>query len=245
MGSQELSGKTALVTGSSRGIGKAIALALAEAGADVAINYWAHEQEAQDVCGKIKDLGRHCTAVRADVSSAPDVTRLVETVRRELGTVTILVNNAGIARTQTLDTITEQDWDALVNVNLRAPFLVTQAVVSGMRTARWGRIINISSTAAQLGGVVGPHYAASKAGLIGLTHYYASQLAKEGITANTIAPGPIRSDMSANLPQLNVSMVPLGRFGEPEEVAAVAVLLACNGFITGQTINVNGGRYMS
>ena len=114
-----------------------------------------------------------------------------------------------------------------------------------MRTAHWGRIINISSTAAQLGGVVGPHYAASKAGLIGLTHYYASQLAKEGITANAIAPGPIQSDMSANLPQLNASMVPVGRFGEPEEVAAVAVLLARNGFITGQTINVNGGRYMS
>jgi 3-oxoacyl-[acyl-carrier protein] reductase len=103
----------------------------------------------------------------------------------------------------------------------------------------------MSSAAAQMGGVVGPHYAASKAGLIGLTHYYASQLAKEGITANTIAPGPVRSDMSANLPQLNVNMVPIGRFGEPEEIAAVAVLLASNGFITGQTINVNGGRYMS
>jgi 3-oxoacyl-[acyl-carrier protein] reductase len=247
MGSAELIGKTALVTGSSRGIGKAIALALAKAGADVAVNYMAHEQEAQEVCGTIKGLGRRSTAVRADVSSASDVTRLVETVRRELGAVTILVNNAGIARTRTPDDITEQDWDVLVNLNLRAPFLVTQAVVAGMRTARWGRIINISSTAAQLGGVVGPHYAASKAGLIGLTHYYASQLAKEGITANTIVPGPVPSDMSANLPQLNVSMVPIGRFGEPEEVAVavVAVLLAGNGLITGQTINVNGGRYMS
>jgi 3-oxoacyl-[acyl-carrier protein] reductase len=245
MSSQELIGKTALVTGSSRGIGKAIALALAAAGADVAINYSARDREAQDVCGRIKDLGRRCTAVRADVSSASEVSRLIESVRRELGAVTILVNNAGIARTNTLDNITEQDWDALMNVNLRAAFLVTQAVVAGMRAARWGRIINISSTAAQLGGVVGPHYAASKAGLIGLTHYYASQLAKEGITANTIAPGPIRSDMSANLPQINVSMVPVGRFGEPEEVAAVAVLLAGNGFITGQTVNVNGGRYMS
>jgi 3-oxoacyl-[acyl-carrier protein] reductase len=245
MCSEELIGKTALVTGSSRGIGKAIALALAEAGADVAVNYSAHEQEAQDVCGRIKSLGRRCTAVQADVSSASEVSRLVETVRRELGAVTILVNNAGIARTQTITDITEQDWDAVMNINLRAAFLVTQAVVAGMRTARWGRIINISSTAAQLGGVVGPHYAASKAGLIGLTHYYASQLAKEGITANTIAPGPVRSDMSANLPQLTVSMIPVGRFGEPEEVAAVALLLASNGFITGQTINVNGGRYMS
>ena len=245
MGSQELIGKTALVTGSSRGIGKAIALALAEAGADVAVNYSAHEQEAQDVCSKIKALGRRCMAVRADVSQAADVSRLSETVRRELGSVTILVNNAGIARTHTLNDITEQDWDALMNVNLKAAFLVTQAVVSSMRTARWGRIINISSAAAQMGGVVGPHYAASKAGLIGLTHYYASQLAKEGITANAIAPGPVRSDMSANLPQLSVGMVPVGRFGEPEEIAAVAVLLASNGFITGQTINVNGGRYMS
>jgi 3-oxoacyl-[acyl-carrier protein] reductase len=245
MESQDLIGKTALVTGSSRGIGKAIALALAKAGADVAINYSTHEQDAQDVCVRIKGLGRRCTAIRADVSSASDVSRLVETVRRELGAVTILVNNAGIARTKTLDDITEQDWDVLVNLNLRAPFLVTQAVVADMRTTHWGRIINISSTAAQVGGVVGPHYAASKAGLIGLTHYYASQLAKDGITANAIAPGPVRSDMSANLPQLNVGMVPVGRFGEPEEVAAVAVLLASNGFITGQTINVNGGRYMS
>ena len=113
MGSAELIGKTALVTGSSRGIGKAIALALAKAGADVAVNYMAHEQEAQEVCGTIKGLGRRSTAVRADVSSASDVTRLVETVRRELGAVTILVNNAGIARTHTLDDITEQDWDAL------------------------------------------------------------------------------------------------------------------------------------
>lgn len=245
MASQELLGKTALVTGSSRGIGKAIALALAEAGADVAVNYREHDGEAQDLCGRIKGIGRRCIAVQADVSSASDVSRLAETVRRELGTVTILVNNAGIARTQTLDTITELDWDTLMNVNLRAAFLVTQAAVSGMRAARWGRIINISSAAAQLGGVVGPHYAASKAGLIGLTHYYASHLAKEGITANTIAPGPVRSDMAANLPQLNVSMVPVGRFGEPEEIAAVAVLLATNGYITGQTFNVNGGRYMS
>ncbi|HSB32846.1 MAG TPA: 3-oxoacyl-ACP reductase family protein [Nitrospirota bacterium] len=245
MGSRELIGKTALVTGSSRGIGKAIALALAEAGADVAVNYREHEGEAQDACGRIKGLGRRCTAVQANVSSASDVARLVETIRRDLGTVTILVNNAGIARTHTLNDITEQDWDALMNVNLRAAFLMTQAVVSGMKTARWGRIINISSTAAQTGGVVGPHYAASKAGLIGLTHYYASHLAKEGITVNTIAPGPVRSDMSANLPQLNPSMVPVGRFGEPEEVATVAVLLALNGYITGQTINVNGGRYMS
>ncbi|HET7318236.1 MAG TPA: SDR family oxidoreductase, partial [Nitrospirota bacterium] len=198
-----------------------------------------------DVCSRIKALGRQCTAVRADVSSASDVSRLVETVRRELGTVTILVNNAGIARTHTLNDITEQDWDSLMNVNLKAAFLVTQSVVSGMLTARWGRIINISSAAAQMGGVVGPHYAASKAGLIGLTHYYASHLAKEGITVNTIAPGPVRSEMSANLPQLNPSMVPVGRFGEPEEVATVAVLLALNGYITGQTINVNGGRYMS
>jgi 3-oxoacyl-[acyl-carrier protein] reductase len=113
-----------------------------------------------------------------------------------------------------------------------------------MRRKRWGRIINISSVAAQVGGVVGPHYAASKAGLIGLTHYYAAHLAKEGITVNAIAPGPVRTDMSTALPQLSESSIPVGRFGTPEEIASVAVLLARNGFITGQTINVNGGRYL-
>ena len=242
---QVLEGKIALVTGGSRGIGRAIAVALAETGADVAINYLRHEQEALDVLKTIEGLGRRCITVQADMSKADEVTRAMKTIERGLGRIDILVNNAGIARTVTLDSITERDWEELLHTNLTAPFLVTQAVLSGMREKKWGRIMNISSVAAQIGGIVGPHYAASKAGLIGLTHYYAAHLAKEGITVNTIAPGPVRTDMSAGLPQLTESMIPVGRFGTPEEVAAVAVLLATNSFITGQTINVNGGRYLA
>ncbi len=238
-----LQGKVALVTGASRGIGRAIALALAEAGADVAVNYVSHEHEALDVSKTIEGLGRRSVAVQADVSQAVEVKRSVKTIERELGEIDILVNNAGIARPSTIDTITEQDWEEVLTTNLTASFLVAQAVLPSMRRKRWGRIINISSAAAQVGGVVGPHYAASKAGLIGLTHYYAAHLAQEGITVNAIAPGPVRTDMSKALPQLSESAIPVGRFGTPEEIASVAVLLAQNGFITGQTINVNGGRY--
>jgi 3-oxoacyl-[acyl-carrier protein] reductase len=164
--------------------------------------------------------------------------------RQELGPITILVNNAGIGMVRSIEEITEQDWDEMLAVNLKAPFLVTQAVLPDMRTARWGRIIGLSSVAAQLGGVVGPHYAASKGGVIGLMHYYAAHLAKEGITANAIAPGPISTDMVAGLPGLRPEHIPVGRFGTTDEIAAVAVMLACNGYITGQTINVNGGRYL-
>ncbi|HUI45604.1 MAG TPA: 3-oxoacyl-ACP reductase family protein [Nitrospirota bacterium] len=235
--------KVALVTGASRGIGRAIALALAEAGADVAVNYIAHEHEALDVRKAIEASGHRSIAVQADVSQAAEVKRIVHTIEHDLGEIDILVNNAGIARPRTMDTITQQDWEELLTTNLSASFFVAQAVLPPMRRKRWGRIINISSVAAQVGGVVGPHYAASKAGLIGLTHYYAAQLAKEGITVNTIAPGPIRTDMSGALPQLSESVIPVGRFGTPEEIACVAVMLAHNGFITGQTINVNGGRY--
>jgi 3-oxoacyl-[acyl-carrier protein] reductase len=238
-----LEGKVALVTGASRGIGRAIALAFAEVGADVAVNYISHEHEALDVTKTIEGFGRRSIAVQADVSQAAEVMRIVKTIEQNLGEIDILVNNAGIARSRTIDTITEQDWEEALTTNLTASFLVAQAVLPSMRRKRWGRIINISSAAAQMGGVVGPHYAASKAGLIGLAHYYAAHLAKEGITVNAIAPGPVRTDMSAALPQLSESAIPVGRFGTPEEIASVAVLLAHNGFITGQTINVNGGRY--
>ncbi|HYA88130.1 MAG TPA: 3-oxoacyl-ACP reductase family protein [Nitrospirota bacterium] len=239
----ELTNKVALVTGASRGIGRAIALALAEAGADVAVNYVSHEHEALDVSKKIASLGHRSIAVQADVSRSAEVMRMAKTVEHDLGAIDILVNNAGIARPCTIDTITERDWEDLLTTNLTAPFLVAQAVLPSMRLKRWGRIINISSAAAQVGGVVGPHYAASKAGVIGLTHYYAAHLANEGITVNAIAPGPIRTDMSKALPALTESTIPVGRFGTPEEIAAVAVLLAQNGYITGQTVNVNGGRY--
>jgi 3-oxoacyl-[acyl-carrier protein] reductase len=241
--SSELNGRIALVTGASRGIGRAIALALAEQGADVAVNYRISGNAALEVCSMIREKGRRSIPVQGDVARASDVVRMVESVRGQLGPVTILVNNAGIGKMSTIDEISEEAWDETLTVNLKAPFLVTQAVLPDMRAAGWGRIIALSSAAAQLGGVVGPHYAASKAGIIGLMHYYAARLAKEGITANAIAPGPISTDMAASLPLLRPERIPAGRFGTAEEVARVAVMLACNDYITGQTINVNGGLY--
>lgn len=240
-----LKGKIALVTGASRGIGQGIALALAQRGADVAVNYRTNEEMAREVCSAIQALGRRCIPVQADVSRSAEVERLVESVHGELGKVSILVNNAGIGKARSLDEISESDWDETLTINLKSAFLVTQAVLPDMRAACWGRIISLSSAAAQMGGVVGPHYAASKAGIIGLTHYYAAMLAKEGITANAIAPGPIVTDLAAALPQLRPELMPVGRLGEVEEIAAAAVLLAENGYITGQTINVNGGRYLA
>jgi 3-oxoacyl-[acyl-carrier protein] reductase len=240
-----LNGRIALITGASRGIGRAIAIALGHRGADVAVNYRKNEDAAREVCARIRDEGVRALPVQGDVAQSDDVTRMMTVIRRELGPVAILVNNAGIGTVRTIEEMSRQDWDETVAVNLTAPFLVTQAVLPDMRTAGWGRIIGLSSAAAQVGGVVGPHYAASKAGIIGLMHYYASHLAREGITANTIAPGPVTTDMSAGLPQLRPDLLPVGRFGTVEEVAEVAVMLACNGFITGQTINVNGGRYLA
>ncbi len=170
---------------------------------------------------------------------------MVARIEAELGPVSILVNNAGISRPQPLDQITERDWDEILAVNLKSMFLVTQAVLPSMRKERWGRIINLSSVAAQLGGVIGPHYAASKAGCLGLTHSYAALLAKEGITVNAIAPALIETEMITSNPKARAEIIPVGRFGRVEETAEVAVMLARNGYITGQTINVNGGWYMS
>jgi 3-oxoacyl-[acyl-carrier protein] reductase len=173
------------------------------------------------------------------------VAQLVRTVEEALGPVDILVNNAGIARPQKIEEIAESDWDEILRVNLKSCFLTTQAVLPGMRARRWGRIVNVSSVAAQVGGVVGPHYAASKAGMHGLTHFYAAHLAGEGITVNAIAPALIDTDMVRANPEAKASRIPVGRFGAVDEVADVAVMLAGNAYITGQTINVNGGWYLS
>jgi len=240
-----LTGKVALVTGASRGIGRAVAVALAKAGADVAVNYRQRKEAALAAQAEIQSLGRRAIAVAADVSVAAQVTELSESVERQLGPVSILVNNAGITRPQPIDQITEQSWDEVLAINLKSVFLVTQAVLPKMRAARWGRIINLSSVAAQLGGVVGPHYAASKAGILGLTHSYALLLAKEGITVNAIAPALIETEMVTGNPNARADLLPVGRFGTTDEVADAAVLLASNGYITGQTININGGWFMS
>ncbi len=241
----DLKGRVALVTGASRGIGRDVALALARQGASVAVNYIRSEEAARKTAAEIRRLGSQCLEVRADVSKSDEVDQMMTAVARNLGEVEILVNNAGISRPQPLEEITERDWDEILQTNLKSVFLVTQAVLPSMRKRRWGRIINLSSVAAQLGGVVGPHYAASKAGIIGLTHSYANLLAKEGITVNAIAPALIATEMLLANPNARSDLIPIGRFGKVEEVTDVVLMLAANGYVTGQTINVNGGWYMS
>ncbi len=241
----DLSGRVALVTGSSRGIGRAIALRLAEAGADIAVNYRTRRADADAVQAQISGLGRRSISVQADVSKAECVRQLIREVESRLGGIGILVNNAGISVPKPFDEITEADWDEVLAANLKSCFLVTQAALPGMRERRWGRIINLSSVAAQVGGVVGPHYAASKAGMLGLTRFYASRLAREGITVNAIAPALIETEMVTSNPNARPDYIPIGRFGSPDEVAEVAVVLAKNAYINGQTIHVNGGWFMS
>ena len=240
-----MTGRIALVTGASRGLGRAVAVALARAGCDVAVHYREREADARATAAEVAAAGRRAAVVQADVSRAAEVTALVQAVEQQLGPIDILVNNAGATRPQKLEDITEQDFDDLLAVNLKSCFLVTQAVLPGMRARRWGRIINLSSVAAQTGGVVGPHYAASKAGVIGLTHSYAARLAKEGITANAVAPALIETEMVRSNPNARPDLIPVGRFGTVEETAEIVVMLAANGYVTGQTINVNGGWYMS
>jgi 3-oxoacyl-[acyl-carrier protein] reductase len=242
---KDLRDRVALVTGGSRGIGAAIAIVLAGAGADVAVNYRERADAANAVCGEIKKNGKKAIAVQADVSVAAEVKRMVAQVEVQLGAIDILVNNAAIAHPRKLEDITEAEWDEVLTVNLKSVFLVTQAVIGGMRQRKWGRIINLSSVAAQTGGAVGAHYAASKAGIIGLTHCCASAFIREGITVNAIAPALIETDMVTSNPNANPNLIPMGHFGSVDDVASAAVMLATNGYMTGQTVSVNGGWYMS
>jgi 3-oxoacyl-[acyl-carrier protein] reductase len=193
----------------------------------------------------VEQAGRRAVALAADLSDPDQAQSLVSLATQALGAVDILVNNAGINPSKPLADLTAKDWRETIDVNLSSVFYVTQAALPSMRERGWGRIIILSSVAAQLGGVIGPHYAASKAGLLGLMHGYASQLVKEGITANAIAPALVETDMLKGNDAITPDKIPVGRFGRPEEVASVAVMLAGNGYITGQTINVNGGWYMS
>jgi 3-oxoacyl-[acyl-carrier protein] reductase len=220
-------------------------LALARAGCDVAVNYRERRDDAESAVREIQKLGRRAIAIQADVSQGADVTELVHTVESQLGPIEVLINNAGKILIQPIEQMTEASWNDMLTSNLTSCFLMTQAVLPGMRARRWGRIINMSSVAAQAGSIVGVHYAASKAGMIGLTRSYARVLAKEGITVNAITPALVATEMVISNPVAKPDMIPVGRFGDIEEVADVALMLAGNAYITGQTINVNGGYYMS
>ena len=244
-GMKDLKNRVALITGGSRGIGAAIAIALARCGADVAVNYRERTDAAKAVCSEITGIGSKAVAAQADVSLAADVKRMIAEVEYSLGSIDILVNNAAIAIPRKFEEITPEEWDQILTVNLKSVFLVTQAVIGGMRKRKWGRVINLSSVAAQTGGAVGAHYAASKAGIIGLTHSCASSFVRDGITVNAIAPALIETDMVTGNPNASPSLIPMGHFGSVADVASVAVMLAMNEYITGQTLSVNGGWYLS
>jgi 3-oxoacyl-[acyl-carrier protein] reductase len=240
MSPSSLRGRTALVTGGSRGIGAAICRAMAEAGANVAINYRERAEDAERLAAELGIKGVRAAPFQADVSDGDAVAKLIAAVTSELGAIDILVNNAGIAITRGVDDLTEADFDRTILVNLKSAFLCTQAVLASMRARKWGRIVNISSGAARGAGAIGPHYNASKAGMEGLTRGYAARLVKEGITVNAVAPSLIETDMMKGQPNL-VSRIPLGRFGTADEVAKAVMLLVDNPYMTGQTIALSGG----
>jgi 3-oxoacyl-[acyl-carrier protein] reductase len=240
----ELGGRRALVTGGGRGIGRAVALALAQGGADVAINYRERAGDAEAVAETVRRLGRNALAVQADVSESAAVAALVGRVEQELGPIDILINNAGVAMRRGLEDLTEADFDRTIAVNLKSAFLCTQAALAGMRARRWGRVVNISSGAARGAGVVGVHYNASKAGMEGLTRGYAARLVKEGITVNAVAPSLIATDMLPSTAEA-AAKVPLGRLGLPEEVAQAVLMVIGNPYMTGQTVQVNGGMHFN
>ncbi len=239
----DLTSRVALVTGGARGIGRAIALALADAGANVAVNYRERADNARAVAEAIRAAGRRAIAIGADVSDSAAVTHMVNQIATELGPVDVLINNAGIAPIRTVEELTEADFDRTITLNLKSAFLCTQAVLPHLRAQRWGRIINISSGAARGAGGIGVHYNASKAGMEGLTRGYAARLVTEGITVNAVAPSLIDTDMMSARRDDYAKRIPLGRMGTPEEVAQVALMVLGNPYMTGQTVQLNGGTH--
>jgi 3-oxoacyl-[acyl-carrier protein] reductase len=238
-----LNGRVALVTGASRGIGAAFAAALAEAGADVGVNLRERAEAAEKVAQQVRATGQRAHSVAADVSNSGDVARMVKEVTQALGPTDILINNAGIGNRRGLDDLNEAEWDRTIAVNLKSVFLCIQATIGAMRARRWGRIVNISSGAARGAGGIGVHYNASKAGMEGLTRGYAAQLARDGITVNAVAPSLIETDMIPGGVEAAAKRIPLGRVGQPDEIAQAVVMVASNGYMTGQTVQVNGGLH--
>ncbi len=246
-----LEGKKAVVTGSSRGIGRVIALALAKEGADVAVNYIAgNEADAQEVAEAIKAMGRKALVIQANVSSYSESESMVEKVVQEFGRVDILINNAGITRDGLLIRMKEEDWDAVLATNLKGVYNCTKAAIKYMMKQRSGRIVSISSVVGIIGNAGQANYAAAKAGILGFTKAVAKEVASRGITVNAVAPGFIKTDMTRVLPEKVVesmiATIPQNRLGEPEDIAkAVLFFVSDNAdYITGQTLHVDGGMVM-
>lgn len=246
----QLEGKVALVTGASRGIGKAIALMLAENGADIAVNFAGSTAAAEAVAAEIEKMGRKAILVQGDVSKADVCAEIVDKVVSELGHIDILVNNAGITRDTLLLRMKEEDWDAVLNTNLKGVFNCTKAAVKYMAKQRSGSIVNISSVVALMGNAGQANYAAAKAGILGFTRSVAKEMAARGIRVNAVTPGFIKTDMTSVLSEKVVATmeasIPLARLGEPEDIAkAVLFLVSDNAaYITGQTLHVDGGMVM-
>ncbi len=246
---QRLTGQVAVITGGSRGIGKAIALALAAEGAAVVVNYAASSQAAEEIVATITGEGGKAIALQADVSQPEQVDALVKATLDQFGRIDVWVNNAGITRDTLLLRMKLEDWQAVINLNLTGVFLGTKAASKVMLKQRSGRIINIASVAGQMGNPGQANYSAAKAGVIGFTKTVAKEVASRGITVNAIAPGFITTDMTEGLAADEIlKLIPLGRYGNPEEVAGAARFLAADpaaAYITGQTLNVDGGMVMA
>ena len=243
----DLQGRVALITGASSGIGYATALRLAEVGADIAIGYSRKEQAAHALAEHIRKMGRRALTVQADLGESAQVHALVDATETGLGPIDILISNAGMGNRKRLEELTLEEWDQTMRVNLRAAFVLAQRITPGMRQRGWGRVIFISSVAAFTGGIVGPHYAASKAGLLGLTHSLSASLASHGVTVNAVAPALIAdTGMLPGGPEAAgelVARIPVGRLGKPEDVVEAIMMLVVNSYMTNQTLLVDGGMY--
>ena len=243
-------GRVAIITGGGRGIGRAIAVRLAQEGANVAISYRSNDEAAEEAAQKVRGAGAECELFKGDVASPDDVQALFKGVSDAFGGVDILVNNAGITRDNLMMRMKEEEFDEVLRTNLKGTYLCTRAALRPMVRARWGRILNVSSVVGLVGNAGQANYAASKAGIIGFTKSVAREVAQRGITVNVVAPGYVETELTGGLPdQVKdqiLAQVPAGRFGEPEEIAEVVAFLAGEGagYVTGQTIAVDGGMTM-
>lgn len=237
--------RVALITGASRGIGRQLALGCASRGIAVAVNFISSADAAWAVVKEIEDLGGTALAIQADCSAPDAVSDMVESITAQLGKIDCLINNAGVGTHQPIEALHEEHFDHVIRNNLRSAFLVTQSVVPDMRSSGFGRLIFLSSLAARTGGVLSAAYSASKGGMEGLMHYYATCLSRSGVTANALAPALLATDMVDAMPHLDPQTLPLGRLGRADELWPATQMLLESSYITGQTVHVNGGLYMT